>query len=322
MLTLVLVGCVATTNAADYDCFGDETNPGFCAGTPYRDDCSSTSSDLQSNTPDECWTKCSTRVGAALVAIDFQKGGMPGYPGDTQCCCQDACPSCVPFTVTFTADSETKTLLVKKGFGDLPADCLGSSSVTTTCPIEDDPCLPSTAIVTLADGSTTTTVDALKEGDAIMAATADGQVMTDTVTLFSIAKPEVQATFINITTTGNVSLLLTAEHHLPVGAMCCSILQKAKDVGVGDMVWSMQAHTIVAQKVVEISKSVEQGLHSPVLTNGGFPVVNGLITSFDAIEKVTLAKYGLAPLLKACKATGTCESVRDLFLGDDRKYMA
>ena len=61
---------------------------------------------------------------------------------------------------------------------------------------------------------------------------------------------------------------------------------------------------------------------SPVLTSGGFPVVDGVITSFDSIEKVTLAKHGLAPLLAACKATGTCESVRNLFLGDDRKYIA
>ena len=36
---------------------------------------------------------------------------------------------------------------------------------------------------------------------------------------------------------------------------------------------------------------------SPVLTKGGFPIISGHVTSFDTIEKVTLAKYGLAPLL-------------------------
>ena len=55
--------------------------------------------------------------------------------------------------------------------------------------------------------------------------------------------------------------------------------------------------------------------------NGGFPIVNGLVTSFDSIEKVTLAKYGLASLLKACKATGTCDKFRKTFFAEDRKYI-
>ena len=97
-----------------------------------------------------------------------------------------------------------------------------------------------------------------------------------------------------------------------------------------------------------------------MLTNGGFPVVDGIVTSFDSIDKVTpaalheslarlhaispcnlvshllsrftplpsftqvtLAKYGLASLLNACKATGTCESFREMFLStDDRRYIA
>ena len=69
-----------------------------------------------------------------------------------------------------------------------------------------------------------------------------------------------------------------------------------------------------ATTVTAKATSVEAtGLHSPVLTNGGFPIVDGVVTSFDSIDKVTLAKHGLAPLLKACKATGTCETVRNMF---------
>ena len=63
------------------------------------------------------------------------------------------------------------------------------------------------------------------------------------------------------------------------------------------------------------------GLHSPVMTRGGFPVVDGLITSFDKIKMVTLAKYGLAPLLAACKATGTCDKTRELLLREQLAYV-
>ena len=78
--------------------------------------------------------------------------------------------------------------------------------------------------------------------------------------------------------------------------------------------------TAITAKTASVKAS---GLHSPVLTNGGFPIVDGVVTSFDSIDKVTLAKHGLAPLLKACKATGTCETFRDLFLSaEDRHYIA
>ena len=63
-------------------------------------------------------------------------------------------------------------------------------------------------------------------------------------------------------------------------------------------------------------------MHSPVLSSGSFPLVDGIVTSFDSFEKVTLAKYGLAPLLAACKASGSCETFREMFLGDDKKYIA
>ncbi len=55
---------------------------------------------------------------------------------------------------------------------------------------------------------------------------------------------------------------------------------------------------------------------------GGFPVIGGLVTSFDSLDKVTLAKHALSPLLVACKATGTCHTFRDIFLGDDKKYLS
>ena len=178
-------------------------------------------------------------------------------------------------------------------------------------------------MVTMTDG-TRARLDALKEGDRIVAATAEGALTTDTVSFFSIAQPDANAASYVTLTAANATLTVTPAHHLPVGGACCSTLKKANDVHVGDTVWSAhQGGALVATTVLSTSVTKASGLHSPVLTHGGFPVVDGLVTSFDSIEKVTLAKYGLEPLLTACKATGSCEAVRHLFLSDDdRKYVA
>ena len=180
---------------------------------------------------------------------------------------------------------------------------------------EAEPCFPSSSLVTKADG-TPSRIDALKEGDEIMAATADGALTTDTVSLLSIAKPEAEGkSYVALTSAANTTLTLTPGHHVPVGAACCSTLKKAKDVEVGETVWAVKDGKAVATAVTaKTAPTVKaSGLHSPVLTNGGFPIVDGVVTSFDSIDKVTLAKHGLAPLLKACKATGTCETVRNMF---------
>ena len=178
-------------------------------------------------------------------------------------------------------------------------------------------------MVTMTDG-TRARLDALKEGDRIVAATAEGALTTDTVSFFSIAQPDANAASYVTLTAANATLTVMPAHHLPVGGACCSTLKKANDVHVGDTVWSAhQGGALVATTVLSTSVTKASGLHSPVLTHGGFPVVDGLVTSFDSIEKVTLAKYGLEPLLTACKATGSCEAVRHLFLSDDdRKYVA
>ena len=179
---------------------------------------------------------------------------------------------------------------------------------------EDDPCFPSTAMVTKADG-TTCCVDVLKEGDTIVAATADGMLTTDTVSLLSIAKPEGSAPMLTTLRAGNATLTLTPEHHVPVGVACCSELKKAKDVKVGDNVWAVRtAAPPLATTVTAKSNTQAKGLHSPVLTRGGFPVIDGIVTSFDTIDKVTLAKHGLAALIMACKATDTCAQFKELFV--------
>lgn len=184
-----------------------------------------------------------------------------------------------------------------------------------------DPCFPSAAVVTLSDGATKP-LDSLKEGDSIVATTAEGVVTTDTVSVLSLAKPAAHATFVKVTA-NKTTIHLTGEHRLPFGDVCCSMLKRAKDVQVGDKIWTVApgAKAPTMKKVTAKSSAFLQGLHSPVLTNGGFPVVDGVVTSFDDLETVTLAKNTLKYLLPVCKATGTCNLFRRTFLNADRQYI-
>ena len=154
------------------------------------------------------------------------------------------------------------------------------------------PCFPSSAMVQRADGSAAR-MDELSIGDEIVAATADGLLTTDAVTLLSIAEPEAHASFLTLTTEGGAALNLTAEHHLPIGPTCCSVLKRAKDVEVGETIFVVgrakggaTAHTVATKAM-----TTGTGLHSPVLTHGSFPVVDDVVTAFDRIESVTLASY-------------------------------
>ena len=177
----------------------------------------------------------------------------------------------------------------------------------------------------LADG-TPTRVERLAAGDVIVAATADGTLTTDVVSLLSLAQPRARRqAFLTLTVAGPESghalrnLTLTAEHHLPVGAACCSQLARAKDLKPGDRVFvaparkkaGAEASNAVAPAVVTAIWATEgAGLHSPVLTHGGFPVVDGVITAFDRYSSVRLAGIGLPLLERACQATGTCSLLR------------
>ena len=172
-------------------------------------------------------------------------------------------------------------------------------------------------MVTRADG-TPTRVDALNAGDQIVATTADGSLTTDTVSTLSIAEPAAAADFVTLTTAANASLTLTPEHHLPVGATCCNALKKAKEVAIGDTVWAVAAGKAAATTVSRVSVArAAAGRHSPVLVNGGFPVVDGFVTAFDSLGKMRLARHGLWLL----EATGATHALRHLVLAD-RAYVA
>jgi len=183
-----------------------------------------------------------------------------------------------------------------------------------------DPCFPSEALVTMADG-TPRRLDALRAGDAIMvAARADGTLTTDTVSTLSLADADVQGTtFVVLTTASGRSLTLTPTHHVPVGAACCADLKQAKDVAVGDTMYETVPGSglVRATTIAKIGSAIKPGLHSPVLLHGTMPIVNGVATSFDALHNVRLASYGL-PLLEAAGLTAT---FRDAVLGAHRKYI-
>jgi len=210
-----------------------------------------------------------------------------------------------------------------------------------------NPCFPSEALVTMADG-TPRRLDALRAGDSIVAARADGTLTTDTVSTLSLADTDAQGTtFVVLTTASGRNLTLTPTHHVPIGAACCADLKQAKDVTVGETVYeavSMSA-AVRATQVKKIGTATKPGLHSPVLSHGTMPIVNGVATSFDALHNVRLASYnasyGLpcmqdvlttAPCpsqvrlasygLPLLEATGLTATFRDAFLGAHRKYIA
>eukprot|EP00325_Prymnesiales_sp_UTEX-LB-985_P032516 CAMPEP_0174723608 /NCGR_PEP_ID=MMETSP1094-20130205/41422_1 /TAXON_ID=156173 /ORGANISM="Chrysochromulina brevifilum, Strain UTEX LB 985" /LENGTH=373 /DNA_ID=CAMNT_0015924685 /DNA_START=19 /DNA_END=1140 /DNA_ORIENTATION=+ len=210
---------------------------------------------------------------------------------------------------TLSAGSDSRILCTDSGSSSSSTSSGGSDS--------DEPCFASSATVTKSDG-TSSRVDALAAGDTIVAATKDGVITTDTISPISIAKHEAKdEVFVSLTTTTGRTIVLTGAHHLPVGATCCSVLKQAKDVEIGEPIWEVDSTGAFAAATTIAEKGAVKGdgLHSPVLTNGHFPVVDGVITSFDAIGKVTLASYGLRFLDAACKATGTCDAIRRTIFG-------
>ena len=196
-------------------------------------------------------------------------------------------------------------------------DPLASTAQMATLVKDCKTCFPSDAQVTMVDG-TPRRLDALRAGDTIVAARADGTLTNDIVSHLSLADADAQGTtFVVLTTESGRNLTLTAMHHLPVGPKCCANLKLAQDVVVGETVFEAVVSAAVrATQVIKIGSVIKAGLHSPVLTHGAMPIVDGIVTSFDAMHAVRLATAGL-PLLEA---TGLTATFRDAVLGD-RKYI-
>jgi Hint module len=161
-------------------------------------------------------------------------------------------------------------------------------------------------------------LDALRAGDTIVAARADGTLTNDIVSHLSLADADVKgSSFVVLTTESGRNVTLTPTHHVPVGPTCCANLKEAKDIVVGETVYEAVVSAAVrATQVKKIGTAIKPGLHSPVLSHGAMPIVNGVVTSFDSMEIVRLAAYTL-PLLEA---TGLTATFRDAVLAQ-RKYI-
>lgn len=159
----------------------------------------------------------------------------------------------------------------------------------------------------------------LKQGDAILAAREDGSLYVDTVSPFSLSDSAAAAPMVSLRTYDGHRLRFTAGHHIPVGPTCCSNLAQAKDVRQGETVWvaAPGATAASARRVAHVAAELGQGLHNPLLTHGGFPVVDGVVTSFNSIEVVRLDRTFVPLLSAACAATGTCDALRRLVSGVD-----
>ena len=199
-------------------------------------------------------------------------------------------------------DSLVVTASLAIAFGALPADSVDKLLALKTCKLSTGkaPCFPSEALVTMADG-TPRPLSALRAGDAIVAASADGTLTTDTVSLLSLADADVQGTtFVVLTTASGRNLTLTPTHHVPVGAACCADLKQAKDVAVGETVYEAVSvsDAVRATQVQKIGTAIKPGLHSPVLSHGTMPIVNGVATSFGS--RVGRVRRGAQAAIPSC----------------------
>lgn len=192
---------------------------------------------------------------------------------------------------------------------DMTAECCG-----TPCHNSPQSCFPNDATV-IRDNGLEARVDALSHGDRILAASADGALMYDTVSRWSLARTNVSSAFVRLISTGlggTKSLELTASHNLPVGP--AKQLKQAGDIMAGDIIWVTHADltALVAHQVVSADVVIREGLHNPLLRRGGMPVINGVATSFNTNAIVAIDAISIPIIEAICAATGTCETARKI----------
>ena len=195
----------------------------------------------------------------------------------------------------------------------------GGVAAPTTCSAtgEDAPCFPSSATVVLASGAKRS-LNTLQLGDEIVVATAAGVLTTDTVSALTLADNNAVSTFLVLSTATGHNVTLTEGHHVPVGPSCCATLKTASEMKLGDTMWIVSTTgAAIPAAVTKIAQVSKMGLHSPVMTHGSFPLVDGVVTAFDSIHMVTAAGYFL-PMLET---TGTIELFKSVALHRERKYI-
>lgn len=156
----------------------------------------------------------------------------------------------------------------------------------------------------------------LVPGDAIVSARKDGSLAIDTVSRFSLATHDSFGPFLEVSTADQAAvptkpLRLTRDHHLPAGETCCSNVIQAKELVVGETIWrSSEAGELVAATVTGLKYVHDAGHINPLLVNGGFPVVDGVVTTFNTNAIVAFDSVAV-PIVEAfCEATGTWDATR------------
>ena len=119
-------------------------------------------------------------------------------------------------------------------------------------------------------------------------------------------------TFTRLTTSsvgGNATLTLTPGHYLPEGQTCCSNVKRARELRLGDQVWTALAgahqRTVQPAIIVRIEAVTGEGLYSPVLVNGGLPIIDDHVTSFDSASGVAVTRSLLRYVEPLVHGTGT-----------------
>jgi len=60
-----------------------------------------------------------------------------------------------------------------------------------------------------------------------------------------------------------------------------------------------------------------EGLHNPLLLHGGFPIIDGVVTSFNTIKMVQFDGMAVPWITTLCKATRTCDVARQIIAAAD-----
>ena len=268
--TLLFFTCVTGTIEAQstsgaLSCSADTIVPGcpsdwFCNDVGYGtcESCTGADGRLPFTSPSVCYSDGLPWAGANdCVALCFPAGTV----------CTNNCTS---NGMDYGLSSQTNDGFCDDGgpgsqfnFCDYGTDCADCSTISTTSGDDGNPCFPNDAIVTKADG-TRVRIDTIKEGDSLVAATAEGKITTGTISALSIADIKHEDTWmLTATTRSGLNITTTAWHHLPVGPTCCSDLKTANKIHLGDTVHVSQAGKIVAEVITKMTKVKKTGLHSP-----------------------------------------------------------
>jgi len=227
---------------------------------------------------------------AAMMQVSNLQNTSKGCSSHADCGFYDYCyAACQPWC--YPGYDQGEGCHVKKEDGIMCYDDVECEDNYDGCLHGECGCFPNKATAIREDGSTVFLVD-LRLGDRIVATDEDGRRVIDEVAFSSLADENAkQRAYLQVATSEGLVLDITGDHHVPVGAKCCTDLKVAQDLLVGDTIWTFDSNgdRAKSQMVSSIQSIVADGLHSPILVGGGFPVVSNFVTSFGSLEDVRSA---------------------------------